>query len=292
MIRRPPRSTLFPYTTLFRSAWCKGSADIKATGYYEDTITEETVSALNNAASLTLAANGVQGATSAERLENVHIIRAAATAGQYEFLTVTDVSAATPAIITVTPLTGDGLSSIDYKILYVPTEPAWGTFPARIVETPMRVSQAYLYIGGGWDGTAFVGGKALTSVLSKFGWQLSNNIDIKFTFGAGGQYAGKALRSARTQTVTITRELRDWLMQHYLSGNETFGLHVIAEGAEFDAGQKYTEELIFPKLAVMSAPIATDSGRLSEDASLQVLEDATYGSVIAKIKNLVATIAA
>src|SRR2546430_12538949 len=23
MIRRPPRSTLFPYTTLFRSRWCK-----------------------------------------------------------------------------------------------------------------------------------------------------------------------------------------------------------------------------------------------------------------------------
>src|SRR2546425_6279200 len=25
MIRRPPRSTLFPYTTLFRSAWCRGA---------------------------------------------------------------------------------------------------------------------------------------------------------------------------------------------------------------------------------------------------------------------------
>src|SRR2546421_6600163 len=24
MIRRPPRSTLFPYTTLFRSRWCAG----------------------------------------------------------------------------------------------------------------------------------------------------------------------------------------------------------------------------------------------------------------------------
>src|SRR3712207_7489808 len=24
MIRRPPRSTLFPYTTLFRSPWCAG----------------------------------------------------------------------------------------------------------------------------------------------------------------------------------------------------------------------------------------------------------------------------
>src|SRR3712207_8682893 len=25
MIRRPPRSTLFPYTTLFRSGWCRAS---------------------------------------------------------------------------------------------------------------------------------------------------------------------------------------------------------------------------------------------------------------------------
>src|SRR2546427_7364533 len=25
MIRRPPRSTLFPYTTLFRSVWCRAA---------------------------------------------------------------------------------------------------------------------------------------------------------------------------------------------------------------------------------------------------------------------------
>lgn len=272
--------------------WCKGSATIKSTGYYEDSITEETVSALNNAASITLAANGVQGATAAERLDNVHVVRTSSSGSQYTFVTVTAVSSAVPAVITIDPLSGDGLSSIDYQILYVPVEDAWGTFPARIVETPMRVSQAYLYIGGGWDGTAFVGGKALTSVLSKFNYTLNNNIDIKFTFGSGGQYAGKALRSARTQTVTIARELRDWLVQHYLLETEYFGLHVIAEGAEFDTGQKYTEELIFPRLAAMSAPVSTDSGRISEEATIQVLEDATYGSVIARVKNLVATIAA
>src|SRR5256885_5509142 len=28
MIRRPPRSTLFPYTTLFRSRRCAGAADL------------------------------------------------------------------------------------------------------------------------------------------------------------------------------------------------------------------------------------------------------------------------
>src|SRR3712207_6920130 len=30
MIRRPPRSTLFPYTTLFRSARARGGADARA----------------------------------------------------------------------------------------------------------------------------------------------------------------------------------------------------------------------------------------------------------------------
>src|SRR3712207_8105229 len=29
MIRRPPRSTLFPYTTLFRSAWACGSGTVR-----------------------------------------------------------------------------------------------------------------------------------------------------------------------------------------------------------------------------------------------------------------------
>src|SRR3712207_8867419 len=30
MIRRPPRSTLFPYTTLFRSPWYPGEDDVDA----------------------------------------------------------------------------------------------------------------------------------------------------------------------------------------------------------------------------------------------------------------------
>src|SRR3712207_8140716 len=30
MIRRPPRSTLFPYTTLFRSAWARAAPEVAA----------------------------------------------------------------------------------------------------------------------------------------------------------------------------------------------------------------------------------------------------------------------
>src|SRR2546430_6503865 len=33
MIRRPPRSTLFPYTTLFRSRWAAGPAVERAAGF-------------------------------------------------------------------------------------------------------------------------------------------------------------------------------------------------------------------------------------------------------------------
>src|SRR3712207_8515292 len=33
MIRRPPRSTLFPYTTLFRSDWCRQDTFASSIGY-------------------------------------------------------------------------------------------------------------------------------------------------------------------------------------------------------------------------------------------------------------------
>jgi len=278
--------------TFAADAWVKGVCGLKGTGKYDSTITEETVSALNNATSLTLAANAVQGATADERLANVQIVRASASGDQYKFATVTAVSAATPAVITIESLGGDGLSSIDYKILYVPTEPAWATFPARITETPMRVSQACLYVGGGWNGTAFVGGKAVGGVLQTCEYSLNNGMQAKFTMCAGGVYAGKVTRGNRVQTIKLSREMRDWLLQNYIEQNETFGVHLLCEGAEFDTGHKYTLELIFPLVGILDSPLSTDNGVIAEAGDLKVLQHATYGSVIARIKNLVATCAA
>ena len=87
-------------------------------------------------------------------------------------------------------------------------------------------------------------------------------------------------------------ELRDWLVQHYMAANEVFGLHLLCEGAEFDTGHSYTVELVFPQLGVLSAPLSTNDRRIAEAGDLQVLEHATYGSVIATVKNQVATLAA
>ena len=270
--------------------WVKAKADIKGTGLYADTVIEEEVSALDTATSLTLAANGVQGSTAAERLDNVQVVRAVV-GGGYKFATVSAVSAATPAVITIGSLGGTG-ATVTYKILYTPVEPAWATFPARVTETPLRVAQACLYLGGSWTGSAWVGGKQLASELSSFEWTCNNNLAVEFTPCAGGSYAGRAYRGGRNQTIKLSRELRDWLVQNYMGTNETFGLHLLCEGAEFDTGHNYTVELVFPQLGVLSAPLSTNNKRVAEAGDLQVLEHATYGSVIARVKNLVATYAA
>jgi hypothetical protein len=270
--------------------WVKAKADIKGTGLYADTVIEEEVEALDNATSLTLAANGVQGATAAERLDNVQVVRATV-GGGVQFATVSAVSAATPAVLTISSLGGSG-ATVTYKVLYTPTEPAWATFPARVTETPLRVAQSCLYLGGSWSGSAFVGGKQLASELSSFEWTCNNNLAVEFTPCAGGSYAGRAYRGGRNQTIKLSRELRDWLVQRYMGANEQFGLHLLCEGAEFDTGHNYTVELVFPQLGVLSAPLSTTNKRVAEAGDLQVLEHATYGSVIATVKNLVATYAA
>ncbi|MDY0307673.1 MAG: hypothetical protein RBR18_14670 [Desulfovibrionaceae bacterium] len=270
--------------------WVKAKADIKGTGLYADTVIEEEVEALDNATSLTLAANGVQGATAAERLDNVQVVRATV-GGGVQFATVSAVSAATPAVLTISSLGGSG-ATVTYKVLYTPTEPAWATFPARVTETPLRVAQACLYLGGSWSGSAFVGGKQLASELSSFEWTCNNNLAVEFTPCAGGSYAGRAYRGGRNQIIKLSRELRDWLVQQYMGTNETFGLHLLCEGAEYTSGHKYTVELIFPQLGVLSAPLSTNGKRVAEAGDLQVLQHATYGSVIARVKNLVATYAA
>src|SRR2546430_13455229 len=41
MIRRPPRSTLFPYTTLFRSSWLSGNGAAAIFNLMEDAATAE-----------------------------------------------------------------------------------------------------------------------------------------------------------------------------------------------------------------------------------------------------------
>lgn len=352
-----------------RDSWLKIIGAIKGSGKYTDNITKENVTAEFDATTLTLAANAVQGATAAIRLQNVQQIRVLVpNSGEYQDVSFSVVSDATPAVITITPpatavaiaalsqaaacvvtWTGHGLVDGDkvtiagitqadwsalnaehtitrigddtfsipvdsslwaaydagtdpgtiiestdatYEILYIATEAGWMTFPARVNETPLRISEMTLKVGGTWNGTTFLGGRELQAEMKSLDWSFNNNLAVEFVPGAGGTYASRAIRSGRTQKITLNREFREFIMQQHLIDNDTMGIYILAEGAVYDSPHQYQVEIIFPKVAVLAAPISVDGKRLAEAGDLQVLEDDTYGSVIVKIKNLQATYAA
>ncbi|MFA7175287.1 MAG: hypothetical protein WC340_18075 [Kiritimatiellia bacterium] len=288
--------------TFATDSWVTGSAEILSTGRYQDSVIEESVTALDNVETLTLAANSVAGTTAAERLNSVQIVRAKVD-GSYEFAVVTAVSDATPAVLTIESLGGTG-DSTEYKILYMPQETLWSTsgdllycgdtvisgwtFPAPVTESPLRVSEMCLYLGGTWNGSTFEGGQKFGSQLTSLELSFANNGAVEFTPCAGGAYAGRYFRSARTQTVKINRYMLNMLLQKYRSEGEYIGLHVVCTGKEFATGENYKVEIIYPRLAITAAPISTNNNRVSEAAELQVLEDDTYGSLIVKVTNQVA----
>lgn len=271
--------------------WVKVKGEAIATGKVTESITEELITAVENATSLTLATNGVQGSTAAERLDNVHRIVVELAAGVWTEVAYSAVSAAAPAVITITA-PGDTAAERTYKVLYAPTAAPWMTFPSRVVETPLRISQMTLNVGGAWNGTEFQGGRQLTAELNSITYRLDNAMQVTFVPGASGAYAGRALRGGRTQTLSLDREFREYIMQRRITANDTFGVHIVCQGDLYDSTHHYQVELIFPKVGVLKAPVSVREKRLAEVGDLQVLEHDTHGSVICRVDNLVATYAA
>lgn len=272
--------------------WITARGTLRGTGKVTANVSEESITAADDVTQLTLAANAVEGSTAAERLANVQRIRVELATGVWTEVSYSAVSAATPAVITITA-PGATSASKTYKVLYIPAESGWMTFPARVVETPLRVSQMTVTLGGAWSGSAFAGGRALAAEVRSIEYGLANNLELEFTPGTGGQaYANRAFRPARVQTLRLDREFRDYILQRHIDANDTFGVYLLAQGAVFDSPHAYQVELIFPKCGVLTAPVAVDGKRLAEAGDLAVLEDDTYGSVICKVKNLVATYAA
>lgn len=271
--------------TFAKDDWCRVTGDIVGTGKQENSITEETVSAAENVTTLTLAANGVAGATAQERLDSIHRIRVELATDVWTEVAFSAVSDATPAEITITA-PGVGTDNRDFKILYAPTEETWMTFPARVTETPLRVSELVFSLGGKYDGSAIQGGKSLGAEINSIEHRLSNNGQVEFVPGAGGSYASRFFRDGREQTLSLDREFRNYMMRNYMDTEEQFAASILAEGAEFDTGHNYGVEIIFPRLAVLKAPVTANGKRLAEKGDMAVLEDDTYGSVIVKVKNL------
>lgn len=277
-------------STFNRDAFCKISADVIGTGLHESTILQEEVSAPENSTTLTLAANAVEGSTAQERLDSIHQVRVELATDVWTEVEVTAVSSAAPAELTITA-PGVGTDSRKFKILYAPTAPAWATFPARIVQTPLRVSELNFNIGGAWNGTTFEGGRDLGPEINSIEHRLNNAGNVIFAPGAGDAYASRFERGEREQTLVLDLEFRNYILQNMRANNEYFGARILVEGMEYDAGHKYGVEMIFPKLGILRAPLSVNGKKLGEKGDMHVLEHATYGSVIIRVKDLAANYA-
>ena len=284
--------------TFARDAWCKLSGTIKGTGLVADNMTEEVIAVTPGAdpfacsTSLTLAANAVEGADAATRLQNVQRIRVELATGVWTDVAYTAVSAATPAVITVAEVNATSVTPVNFRVLYIPTEAAWCTFPARVTETPLRVTGITFKVGGLYTAVGgFLGGKEMACEVESIEYNLQNNLQLEMCVGGSGSYADRAFRDGRVQTLKVNREFRDYILQQHIDANDTFAVEILAEGAVFDSPHMYTAALYFPKVAVLSAPISVNGKRLAEAGDFIVLEHATEGSVRAVVKNIVATYA-
>jgi hypothetical protein len=227
--------------TFAKDSWAALELGIRGTGKYTDSITKEVVNAAYNATSLTLDTNGVQGATAAERLDNVHRIRCVVpTTEEWKEVVYTAVSAATPAIITIVA-PGVAATMVDYEILYAPTEAGWMTFPAMQAESPLRVTDLVLKLGGKWSGSEFLGGRTLGPEINSLEYNLNNQQLVEYRIGGTGQYANYGVRQGRIQTLKLDRELRDFILKQAIKDNEYFGASLVATGAEFETGKNYKD---------------------------------------------------
>jgi len=274
-----------------KDGWAKITGGVKGTGKVTENTEVEEVVAADNVDSLTLAANGVEGSSAAERLANVQAVKVLNPATQaWDEVNYTGVSGDTPAEISISPPGVSG-SSISYRVYYVPQESGWMNFPGRVEEPPLKVSQLMVNLGGRWDGSSFVGGHTLAAELRRIRWNFQNNLSPERTPG-GSDWANRAFRTGREQKLTFDRDFRDFLLSQSLKDNDYFGIYLLAAGPEFESGYPYQVEIIFPRVAVTAAPVRVAQRRLAEEVEFAVLEDDAYGSVIVQVQNQVSSYAA
>jgi hypothetical protein len=275
-----------------RDGWAKITGTVKGSGKVTDNTQMEEVAAADNATSLTLAAHGVAGETAAERLSNVQAVKVLnPTTQAWEEVAYQAVSAAVPGVIDITA-PGDSGALTTYRVYYLPGESGWMNLPSRVEEPPLKVSQLEVTLGGQWDGAAFSGGYGLATELRSVTWTFKNNLTPESTPGAGGNYANRAFRTGRDQSLKFDRDFRDFLLAQNLKDNDTLGVSLKATGPEFEPGVNYQVELVFPRVAVLGTTIKVYQRRLSEEVEFAILEDDTYGSVVAYVQNQVSSYAA
>lgn len=127
----------------------------------------------------------------------------------------------------------------------------------------------------------------IASTVRSIEWSVNNNPDPEELYRLGsGLYLGAFERGDLVQTVNLDYDYADETEVERLTNQTAVAFQVKIRGAEIETGFYYGMNLIFPKLKYAGVERAVDRGKLVNRIRMQVLEDATYGSVILVVFNI------
>jgi len=279
------------FTLELSESWASLSAEVKGWGKRELNYFHEIVPAPANSTQIALADNAVEGASAAERLENVFRVRARDAGSEVWTLPgVSAVSDADPAVISLKSAVGTSSEPIDFHVDYIPKEANWCVFPAAVDESPLKLVEARVVVDGYYNGTELIGGEVICADALSFSISGTNNLDIQHVpDGSGALHAAQSLRGGRKLSIKLSEKLkntiRQWQADH--AEAERLAVALILQGAEIDpgGGVSFGAELIFPSCGILAAPIAVHDKFLAQEGDLIALDDGIYGGVIIRCYN-------
>jgi hypothetical protein len=133
----------------------------------------------------------------------------------------------------------------------------------------------------------------ITSGVRSLEWQFQNNPNEEDLYRLGsGLFFGAAERGERTQKVMLNYDYEDQTEIDRLEAQDQVALQFKIRGAQIETGFYWGANLIFPALKYANVQVGIDQGKLVNQVEMQVLEHATYGSVILVVFNKKAAYAA
>jgi hypothetical protein len=167
--------------------------------------------------------------------------------------------------------------------------------PAVVAESYLRYGDVNFTRGGSLSGTvaggtlAVTGGSTFKADLRNFEWTIDNQAIPIYEMGDNSGFVTRVERGDRfTHDLKAVLEMQDDAHKTGLINGTEYVLNIPIEGNVIPGGSgafQFTCELIFPKVVYREAKKDVDGRSVIVNADFQVLEDSTYGSIIAKIIN-------
>ena len=252
-----------------KDEWVKLNTTIKGTGKHEKNWQTEVVEASGD--SVDIEVTEIIAGGDVKSVHSVEILKAD---GAFYPLTASNVSG---THLLLEESAAEGSTTHNYRVTYNMST-TWGTLPARVAETPLRVSELTVYLGGKYDSVSgdIIGGMQMNHEIQSAKYTLTqpNIIEARPRLETENpDYANYAMRQPRTQQVVLSRDFKNLVIQSKLDKQEYFALKLKCEGAEFEDGLNFKFELIFPRVRIAGGNRSEENGAMKEEIPLEILAD-------------------